>query len=135
VIRALFDTNVFLSAIVFGGNPERVFLLARERRIQLLVSPAILMEMAFILKEKFGWSDRAAADAVRTIGRAAELIKPSTTVSVLKDDGDNRILECAVEGHADVIVSGDHHLLDLKEYQGLAILRPTEFLDQYERLP
>ena len=124
MIRALFDTNVFLSAIVFGGNPERVFLLARERRIQLLVSPAILMEMAFILKEKFGW-----------IGRAAELIKPSTTVSVLKDDGDNRILECAVEGHADVIVSGDHHLLDLKEYQGLAILRPTEFLDQYERLP
>ena len=135
MIRAVFDTNVFLSAIVFGGNPERAFLLTRERRIRLLVSPAILMEMASILREKFGWGERDAADAVKTIGRAAELIKPSTTVSVLKDEGDNRILECAVKGHADVIISGDHHLLDLKKYGGIAILRPAEFLDQYERLP
>jgi uncharacterized protein len=135
VIRAVFDTNVFLSAILFGGNPERAFLLARERRIRLLVSPAILMEMAAILRDKFGWGERDAADAVKTIGRAAELIKPSVVISVLKDEGDNRVLECAVEGHADVIVSGDHHLLDLKEYEGIAILRPTEFLDQWERLP
>ncbi len=135
MIRAVFDTNVFLSAIAFGGNPERAFLLARERRIRLLVSPAILMEMAFILREKFGWGDRAAADAVRTIGRAAEMIKPATTISVLADEGDNRVLECAVEGHADVVVSGDHHLLDLKEYGGIAILRPSDFLDQFEKLP
>jgi uncharacterized protein len=134
VIRAVFDTNVFLSAIVFGGNPERAFLLARERRIRLLVSPPILIEMASILREKFGWGERDAADAVKTIGRAGELIKPPNTLAVLKDDGDNRVLECAVEGHADVIVSGDHHLLDLKEYAGIAILRPAEFLDQWEKL-
>jgi len=135
VIRAVFDTNVFLSAIVFGGNPERAFLLARERRIRFLVSPAILMEMASILREKFGWGERDAADAVKTIGRAAELIKPSVAISALKDDGDNRVLECGVEGQADVIVSGDHHLLDMKEYAGIVILRPAEFLDQWEKLP
>lgn len=135
MIRAVFDTNVYLSAIVFGGNPERAFLLARERRIRLLVSPAILMEMASILREKFGWGERDAADAVRTIGRAAELIKPSNAISALKDEGDNRVLECAVECHADIIVSGDQHLLDLKEYEGIAILRPADFLDQWERLP
>jgi uncharacterized protein len=135
VIRAVFDTNVFLSAIVFGGNPERAFLLARERRIRLLVSPAILMEMASILQDKFGWGKRDAADAVKTIGRAAELIKPSATISALKDDGDNRVLECAVEGHADVIVSGDQHLFNLKEYMGIVSLRPAEFLDQWEGRP
>jgi hypothetical protein len=91
--------------------------------------------MASILREKFGWGERDAADAVKTIGRAAELIKPSNTLSVLKDEGDNRVLECAVDGHADVIVSGDHHLLDMKEYAGIAILRPAEFLDQWEKLP
>ena len=135
MIRAVFDTNVFLSAIVFGGNPERAFLLAREGRIRLLVSPAILIEIASILQEKFGWGERDAADAVKTIGRAAELIKPSVAISALKDDGDNRVLECGVEGQADVIVSGDHHLLDMKEYAGIVILRPAEFLDQWEKLP
>ena len=68
MIRAVFDTNVFLSAIVFGGNPERAFLLAREGRIRLLVSPAILIEMASILREKFGWGERDAADEHRPRG-------------------------------------------------------------------
>jgi uncharacterized protein len=126
--RVVLDTNVFLSALTFGGKPEVVFEMARSGKIRMVVSPPILAELATILKSKFAWDDEEVREALMVVGRHAELVKPGLRLQVLEDDADNRILECAVEGRADWIVSGDHHLLDLKEFQGIPIVRVSAFL-------
>lgn len=131
MIRVVFDTNILLSAVVFGGNPEKLIRLAWERKIRLLVSPAILLELVMVLRDKFRRDDEEAKKAVQMIGSLAELVKPRHRVRVLDDDPDNRILECAAEGKADWIVSGDSHLLALKEYQGIPILKAVKFLEKF----
>ena len=126
--RVVFDTNIFLSAFTFGGKPELLFEMARAERIQLIISTSILAEVASILKSKFAWDDQDIRQALRVIGRHAELVKPGMRLRVLEDNADNRVLECAVEGHAEWIISGDHHLLSLKEFRGIPIVRVSDFL-------
>jgi len=126
--RVVLDTNVLLSALTFGGKPEVVFEMARAGKIRMVVSPTLLAELALILKNKFAWDDEDVREALMVVGRHADLVKPGLRLRVLEDDADNRILECAVEGRADWIVSGDHHLLDLKEFQGIPIARVSGFL-------
>lgn len=129
--RVVFDTNIFLSAFTFGGNPEVVFEMVRAGRIQLIVSTSILAELASILKGKFAWDDEDIREALMAIGRHAELVKPGIRLRVLEDDADNRVLECALEGHAEWIISGDHHLLSLKEFRGIPIVRVSGFLSNH----
>ena len=126
--RVVFDTNVFLSAFTFGGKPEIAFEMARAGKIQLVISTSILAELASILRGKFAWDDEEVRDALMVVGRHADLVKPGLRLRILEDDADNRILECAVEGRADWIVSGDRHLLGLKEFRGIPIVRVSEFL-------
>lgn len=131
MIRVVFDTNILLSAILFGGNPEKLIRLAWERKIRLLISPSILLELVMVLRDKFRRDDEEAKKAVQMIGSLADLVKPRHRIRVLNDDPDNRVLECAAEGKADWIVSGDSHLLTLKEYQGIPILKAVEFLKKF----
>lgn len=133
--RIVFDTNIYLSALIFGGKPILVFEMVRAGKVQLIASPAILAELAFILSSKFAWDDEDIREAIRVIGRQAELVKPSQRLSVLEDDADNRVLECALEGKADYIISGDHHLLKLGEFQGIPILRASDFLNRKKSPP
>jgi uncharacterized protein len=128
-VRVVADTNVFLSALIFGGPPEEIISLARQGLVELLVSADILLELSSVLKTKFEWQDAQIADAVRSIGYCSILIKPETVIKKIRDDADNRILECALDGDADFIITGDHHLLDLKSFQGIRILKARELLD------
>lgn len=129
--KVVLDTNVYISAIVFGGKPEEIRKLSREGKISLLISEAILKEIAEALRRKFNWQNWQISQAIDEIRELATLVIPGEVISVIKeDDADNRILECALEGKAQYIVSGDeHHLLPLKEYQGIKILSPTDFLN------
>lgn len=131
MIRVVFDTNILLSAILFGGNPEKLIRLAWERKIRLLVSPAILLELVKVLRDKFRRDDEEAKKAVQMIGSLTDLVKPKHRICMLNDDPDNRVLECAAEGKADWIVSGDSHLLALKEYRGIPIFKAVEFLNKF----
>ena len=126
--RVVVDTNIFLSAFTFGGKPEILFEMARADRIQFVVSTAILAELASILKSKFGWDDEDIRQALRVIGRHAELVKPGIRRRVLEDEADNRVLECAFEGRAEWIISGDRHLLSLREFRKIPIVRVSDFL-------
>jgi putative PIN family toxin of toxin-antitoxin system len=128
-VRVVADTNLFLSGLVFGGPPEEISDLARQGQVELLVSADILLELSAVLKLKFKWRDAERADAVRAIGYCSTLVKPQTTIKEISDDADNRVLECALDGDADFIVSGDHHLLDLSTYRGIRILTARELLD------
>jgi len=129
-VKVVLDTNIYISAILFGGKPEKIRKLSKEGKIELLVSEAIIAEVAEILRKKFDWESWQISQIINEIRETATLVIPHQTIFVIKkDEDDNRILECAVEGKAHHIISGDkRHLLPLKEYQGIKILSPVEFL-------
>ncbi len=130
LLRAVVDTNVFVSAFLYPGRPLfQIIRLAVQRRYRLLISPAIVGEVGRVLEEEFDIEERVKIRRLKVLTRAAEIVIPRVTLDVIKEDPpDNRILECAVEGRADVIVSGNRHLLRLKSYQGIPIVRPIDFL-------
>ncbi len=131
-MKAVFDTNIFISAFVIPGSQgERAFLLARQKQFELYTSVPILTETANKLRDKFDQSEEDIKEALRLISRSARVIKPAVELNVLEDFPDNRILECAVEAEADVIVSGDRHLLKLKKFQGIPIVRLVDFLRMF----
>lgn len=92
MLKVVFDTNVFISAL-FGGFPEEAYQAALERQRALVVSPAILAELARALREKFHTPEADIVAYVRQIGRIAEIVRPNRAVSVLRDEADNRVLE------------------------------------------
>lgn len=131
-MKGVFDTNIFISAFVIPGSQgERAFLLARQKQFELYTSVPILTETANKLRDKFDQSEEDIKEALRLISRSARVIKPAVELNVLEDFPDNRILECAVEAEADVIVSGDRHLLKLKKFQGIPIVRLVDFLRMF----
>lgn len=134
--RVVFDTNVYLSAILYGGKPEALLKLCRGRKkkIELYTSPSILKEIADVLSSnKFNWPEPRIVKAIRHIARIAKIVEPKSTISVLSDKSDNRVLECAAESKANFIISGDNHLLNLKQYKNIPILKPAQFLELLEK--
>jgi uncharacterized protein len=127
VLRAVFDTNVFISAL-FGGFPEEAYQAVLERRCALVVSSSILAELARTLRDKFHTPEADIVAYVRQIGRIAEIVRPNRAVNVLRDEADNRVLECAEAGQVDLIVSGDRDLLRLKRHGAVPIVRPADFV-------
>ncbi|MDO8736928.1 MAG: putative toxin-antitoxin system toxin component, PIN family [Thermoleophilia bacterium] len=134
-IRAVIDTNVYLSAILFGGKPGEVFLFAKNEVFDLCVSTAILAELAAKLTDKFHWPAGKVRYVIKEIGETAAIVRPKKRIEAVPgDESDNRILECAVESKAEYIVSGDQrHLLPLKEYEGIKIVSPAQFLKRIKK--
>jgi len=130
MVTAVVDTNVLVSATLFGGNPEKILDLAEEGKIKILISEKILEEFREVLQEKFDFSLSMAELAASGIREISSLITPTQRLTVIKEkEADNRVLECAVEDRAQYIVSGDtKHLQPLKEYQEIKILSPAQFL-------
>lgn len=131
-MKVVFDTNIFISAFVVRGSlGERAFLFAQQKRFDLCTSVAILTETARKLRGKFNQADDDITDALKLISRASTIYKPSVRVDVLADAPDNRILECAIAARTDLIVTGDRHLLRLKNYQGIPIIRLAHLLRMF----
>jgi putative PIN family toxin of toxin-antitoxin system len=128
--RVVIDTNVLVSGLTFKGQPREVLDLAWKGEIEVIISPFILKELSGTLRKDFGWSNEQIKDAIQRIKAKTVSIRPKIRVSVIKEkDDDNRILECAIEGNVRYLISGDKkHLLPLKEYRGIKILSPAQFL-------
>jgi putative PIN family toxin of toxin-antitoxin system len=92
-------------------------------------SVAILTETAQKLREKFGWQENKITRLLKAISKVATVIKTRPHFHVLDDDPDNRILECAIAVKADFIATGDKHLLSLKHFQNISILKLSDFLE------
>jgi len=124
------DTNVYISAFLYPQRPVfQVWRQALLRRYQLITSPAIIREVGHILRRDLAWEDLRVTRRLKLLARISALVTPTVVLDVITaDPPDNRILECAVEGKADLIVSGDLHLRRLKAYQGIPVVRPTDFL-------
>jgi putative PIN family toxin of toxin-antitoxin system len=129
-MRIALDTNVIISAVVFGGLPRQVLDLAALGMCSFYFSPAIQAEVERILGEKFGWSAEEIEAATRTVWSFGTRVDPQVSLAVVTDDpDDDRILECAVAAHADAIVSGDRHLLRLGSFESILIQSSRQFLD------
>jgi len=135
-MKVVFDTNVFVSALIVPGSlVEVAFLHVQRTHATLFTAIPILTETARVLRTKFHQVDEDVTVALKLIGRAATIVKPSVIIEVLEDIPDNRILECALEAHADLIVTGDRHLLRLKQFQDVAIVRMADFLRLFQDDP
>ena len=125
----VFDTNVYVSAFVVpGSKSDLAFRLALRGAFDLAASEAILTELREKLASKFGLRESELSRVERTITSAATIVEPETELDVLGDEPDNRILECALAAQASAIVTGDRHLLALKNYQGIGIMTVAELL-------
>lgn len=128
--KVVIDTNVFVSGLTFKGKPREVLDLLWRGDIEALIPPFILRELELTLKKDFGWEKDQIEHTIEIINSKTILVHPKKKISIIKaKDDDNRILECAIEGRVQYLISGDRkHLLPLIEYQGTKILSPSEFL-------
>ncbi len=131
--KVVFDTNIFISGIIFGGNPRTCLELARNGEIRLFESRALLLELALKLKSKFKWTDVDVKEVIEGVSKFAEVVDPKQKLAIIKaDPPDNRVLECALEAKADFIISGDKkHLLSLKKFQNIPIITAKNFLQDF----
>jgi len=129
-MRAILDTNVLISAYIFpGGRPEAVYRLALEGQLEIGTSRTLLAELGRVLGQEFGWMPDRVEAAVAQVARIAAVVEPGETVRVVTaDPADDRVLEAARAFGADVIVSGDRHLLDLGTWSGIEIISPAELI-------
>ena len=135
MIRAVLDANVLVSAVLSPvGVPGQILDEWRAERFALLVSAPILEEIARVLEypriaRGHRWPQAKVQEFVAELGNAAILTPGEITLNVVRNDpDDNRYLECAVEGDADYLVSGDQDLLALREHRGIRIVTPKTFL-------
>lgn len=127
-IRVVLDTNILVSALVYGGNPKKVFLLALSKQIRVVTSPVLQAELTDIIAKKFPLSLKNINLLKKQIRSTFITVQPSRSIAIVRDDDDNRVLEAAVEGGCDYIVTGDKDLLELKSYQDIKIITAAEFL-------
>jgi uncharacterized protein len=130
VVRAVLDTNVLISAIVFGGVPRQILEAAVAGAVQLYVSEDTMAEFRDVLSRPgFGLSAHLLRATVSELGSLAEWVGPTQRISVVREDSaDNRILECAIAASAEYLVSGDKHLLKLKSHSGIEVVSPQGFM-------
>jgi len=133
-MRAVPDTNIVISGLFWRGNPRRVLDAARDGIIELCTSSVLLEELEDVLsREKFALRLEAAGVTVQEIVEgysALTMIIEAQPIEpvIIRDPDDDAVLACALTAEAEIIVSGDNDLLDLKEHQGIRILTATEFL-------
>jgi putative PIN family toxin of toxin-antitoxin system len=134
VIRVTADSNIYISALHFGGPPDDFLSLARAGLIQLTISDDILNEVTRVLRDKFGWTEEAVSLARERIGDFSEKVSPSEKVNaVKKDPTDNRILECAVAGKSEYLITRDNHLLNIKSFKSTQIIKVADFLEMVRK--
>jgi putative PIN family toxin of toxin-antitoxin system len=133
-LTACVDANVLISAVAFGGKPLDVLGALLARRFASVSSPQLLAEVRRNLVDKLVLRPATADSVVAQIHAVSVMVRVAAVVPVTGHAPDDAVLATAVEGHCDVLVTGDKkHLLPLKRYGGVTIEGPTAFLSRLER--
>ena len=132
--RIVLDSNVIISGFLFGGHPARLLEHVLDGSVQCFISLPILDEVRDVLQRpKFGLSSEQALSLIEELHALCLVVTPTQHVRVIKDDpDDNMILECALSANADIIASGDSHLLDLGCWKNIRILSPVDVVKEIE---
>ena len=131
----VYDTNVLISGMIWGGVPYRSIELAQQNKVKGVICDEILDEFEDKLTIKLGISSaRTSVVKTRLLGFLQTVEIPNRLKGVTADPDDDMIIECAVVGGATHIVTGDQkHLLPLEHYQGILIVKPADFLAQFRQ--
>ena len=128
-MRVVLDSNIYISALTLpGGAADAALGAILAGRATALLSEPLLGEILRVLGRKFSMDREELARTALFLGELTEPVAPRRRVAVLADDPDNRVLECAAAGRADVIVTGDRAILKLRRFQGIEILTLRAFL-------
>lgn len=140
MIKAVLDTNILVSALIMkSGKPARIF--AQHRRFRILLSEDILKEARAVLhypriRKKYPLTEEAITLFLDSLRGYGEMITPGHVENIIQNDPpDNPVLAGAIDGQADYLVSGNLHFLDLKQYGGVRMITPAQFLEILESLP
>ena len=129
-MKVVLDTNIFISGIFWKGSSNRIITNWKEGKFALIASLGTISEITKVLKDfKIRLPDEMIREWIDLIIRNSIIIEPKEKISIIKDDSkDNIFIETAVAGSVDYIVSQDNHLLKLREFRGIKIITPEEFL-------
>jgi putative PIN family toxin of toxin-antitoxin system len=128
-VRAVPDTNILISAFIWGGNPARLLEAAIDGEVQLFISQPIMDELVRVINRK-GFEAKV-PQILDYLGKISTMVEPALTLNAVKDDPkDNHIVECAVAAKANVIITGDKDLLRMGQYEGIQILQVSDFLQR-----
>ena len=127
-LKTVLDTNIIVSALVYGGKPEQAYNLVLEKQIIAVTSTVLLAELIETLIKKFNFDSIRIEQLERIIKKHFKIVHPEETISIVKDEDDNRVVEAAIEGNCDYIITGDKDLLDLGKYKNIKILTADQFL-------
>ena len=127
-MRIVPDTNILVSAEISERGAVNQLLRILIAAHYIVLSDAILDELARILSARFGYSNEAASGVIARLTAAAEIVEPTTfDTQICRDPDDDAILATAVAGNADCIVTGDRDLLVLEQFEGVDIIPPSDF--------
>ncbi len=140
MLKIVLDANVFVSALINPhGKPAQILNYVFENKIRLFTSPSIIEELQRVLSypklvKRHGLEKEELKEFVSDLLSIVSLVEGKKAVAVIVEDPtDNNYLSCALDAKADFIVSGDMHLLNLREYEGTQIITPTRFLEMLEK--
>ena len=132
-LSAIIDTNVWISGLVFGGNPEKVIRQFVDGHFFVVMAEELISELRRKITQRFPLFISNLALLEASIREEAIFVKLGTLhVAVSRDVDDNKFIEAAVIGGAENIISGDKDLLGLKQYKNIKIIKPAEFLDLFD---
>jgi len=131
--RVVADTNIIISSVFWRGHPFEVIKRGVSGKCQLVTSAQILDEVARKLRGKFGFPEEGIQQLMDLLLTHCQVVDPTSTFDVVRDRTDNKIVECAVDGDAEFIVTGDNDLLELKEFRGIRIVTAKAFLQQFRQ--
>jgi putative PIN family toxin of toxin-antitoxin system len=137
-LKITLDTNVIISALFWNGFPNAILRKCIRGEVELILSEEILEEVEEVLRKekKFMMTEKAIAEQKKELLKIARLVIPTKKLNVIKEDlKDNKILECGIAGKVDFIVSGDKHLLKIKEFGGIKIVTAREIVEIVEATP
>lgn len=129
LLRVTLDTNIIISALLFGGNSRKIVEKIVNREFRVYTSPRLISELKEVLIKKFKFSNEKITNLEVQILSLFTVINPTKSITVARDPDDNRVLEVAIESGSKIIVTGDKDLLDLKKYKRIRIINPKAFLD------
>jgi len=134
-MRVVLDNNIFVSGIFWSGDSERILYKWKEGEFTLISATEIILELIKVLNNfKVKLENEILKYWIDLIVTNSELVLIKNELKIIKEDEtDNKFIEVAVTGDADYIVTQDNHLLNLKEYKGIKIINPTEFLEVLEK--
>lgn len=129
LVKVVLDTNIIVSAIGFGGKPHQILVGVLQEKIKAVTSSILLAELEEVLTKKLLLSKENILLTLEEVKNVFIVVQPKKTINAVRDAEDNRVLEAAVEGSCDYIITGDKELLKLGKWKKISILTAAQFLE------